>query len=196
MRLPPLSELSPEQAELSQRITSRRGGTRGPFLVWLRSPGLCERVEALGAYCRFESSLPERLRELSLLLAARHFDAQYSWNAHIDRAILSGLDPESLTAVAEGRRATFPDREDQVFYEFCTQVLAEHFVDDSLFAQALVLFGEAGLVDTIGCLGNFSMLAMCLNTFQVDLQQDRTPPFPDIRDFGRSGALDAPVTAE
>jgi len=29
------------------------------------------------------------------------------------------------------------------------------------------------------------MLGMCLNTFQVDLQADREPPFPDIRGYGR-----------
>ena len=78
----------------------------------------------------------------------------------------------------------FADREDQVFYEFCMQVLRDHFVDDEVFAEALDLFGEAGLVDTIGCLGNFSMLAMCLNTFQVDLQQDRysaVPRHPGLR---------------
>ena len=83
MRLPALTALTPRQQEISDRISSRRGGTRGPFLVWLRSPELAEKVEALGAYCRFESSLDLRLRELSLLIAARHFDAQYSWNAHI-----------------------------------------------------------------------------------------------------------------
>jgi hypothetical protein len=33
---------------------------------------------ALGAYCRFESSLDLRRRERSLLIAARHRDAQYS----------------------------------------------------------------------------------------------------------------------
>jgi hypothetical protein len=74
MRLPKLTDLSPRQQEISDRITSRRGGTRGPFLVWLRSPELCEKVEALGAYCRFESSLDPRLRELSLLIAARHWE--------------------------------------------------------------------------------------------------------------------------
>ena len=57
MRLPKLTDLSPRQQEISDRITGRRGGTRGPFLVWLRSPELCEKVEALGAYCRFESAL-------------------------------------------------------------------------------------------------------------------------------------------
>ena len=29
------------------------------------------------------------------------------------------------------------------------------------------------------------MLGMCLNTFQVDLQADKEPPFPDIRGYGR-----------
>ncbi|MGH3280460.1 MAG: hypothetical protein ACRDNW_15160 [Trebonia sp.] len=41
--------------------------TRGPFLIWLRSPELAEKVDALGAYCRFGSHIDERLRELSSL---------------------------------------------------------------------------------------------------------------------------------
>ncbi|NEA37650.1 carboxymuconolactone decarboxylase family protein, partial [Streptomyces sp. SID13031] len=46
-------------------------------------------------------------------------------------------------------------------------------------------FGSRALVDAIGSLGNFTMLGMCLNAFQVDLQADREPPFPDIRGFTR-----------
>ncbi len=43
----------------------------------------------------------------------------------------------------------------------------------------------AGLVDIIGCLGNFSLLAMLLNTFQVDLKHGDQPPFPDVRGFAK-----------
>jgi 4-carboxymuconolactone decarboxylase len=84
MRLPVIDpdEMTPRQREVADRIAGRRGAVRGPFHVWLNSPELCDRVESLGAFLRFESSLPLRLRELSLLIAARHFDAQYSWNAH------------------------------------------------------------------------------------------------------------------
>jgi hypothetical protein len=39
------------------------------------------------------------------------------------------------------------------------------------------------LVDIIGCLGNFSMLAMLLNTFQVDLKDGDPEPFPDVHGF-------------
>jgi 4-carboxymuconolactone decarboxylase len=110
MRLPKLTDLSPRQQEISDRITARRGGTRGPFLVWLRSPELCEKVEALGAYCRFESALDPRLRELSLLIAARHGDAQYSWNAHVGKAAEMGVSSESLNALAERREPHFTRR--------------------------------------------------------------------------------------
>ena len=190
MRLPALTELSPRQQEISDRISSRRGGTRGPFLVWLRSPELCEKVEALGAYCRFESSLDMRLRELSLLIAARHFDAQYSWNAHVGKAVDLGIDAESLRALAANEVPSFASRDEQVLYQFSTEILREHFVSDETFALALAEFGEQGLVDLIGSLGNFSMLAMLLNTFQVDLQAIE-PPFPDVRGYAKLSDKDA-----
>ncbi len=72
MRLPKLTDLSPRQQEISDRITSRRGGTRGPFLVWLRSPELCEKVEALGAFCRFLGNFSM----LAMLLNACQVDLQ------------------------------------------------------------------------------------------------------------------------
>ena len=182
MRLPALTDLSPRQQEISDRITARRGGTRGPFLVWLRSPELCERVEALGAYCRFESNLPGRIRELSLLIAARNLDAQYSWNAHIGKAIDMGVSREALQQLAEHKIPEFTSDDEQIAYQFSTEILKDHFVTDETFAAALNEFGEAGLVDLIGCLGNFSMLAMLLNAFQVDLQNIE-PPYPDVRGY-------------
>jgi 4-carboxymuconolactone decarboxylase len=184
MRLPDLTSLSARQQEISDRITSRRGGTRGPFLVWLRSPELCEKVEALGAYCRFESCLDPRLRELSLLIAARHFDAQYSWNAHVGKAADLGVSPESLAALAENRQPHFTRRDERAVYRFSAEILGEHFVSDATFAEALGELGEQGVVDLIGSLGNFSMLAMLLNACQVDLQAVE-PPFPDVRGFAR-----------
>jgi 4-carboxymuconolactone decarboxylase len=153
--------------------------------VWLRSPELCERVEALGAFCRFESALPLRLRELSLLIAARHFDAQYSWNAHADKAVEAGLGREGVERLAQGLDPRFDDPEAQLLYRFATEVLETHFVSDETFAAGLAAFGEQGLVDLIGSLGNFSMLAMLLNTFQVDPKPGWPEPFPDVRGFAK-----------
>jgi 4-carboxymuconolactone decarboxylase len=187
VRLPKLTPetMTPRQKELSDRISGKRGGTRGPFLVWLHSPELCDRVEALGAFARFESSLDLSLRELILLIAARNFDAQYSWNAHIDKCVAAGVSREALEQLARKERPDFGGHQDQeVIYKFCTELLEDHFVTDATFADALELFDSQGCVDIIGTLGNYSMLAFCLNAFQVDLQPDREPPYPDIRGYG------------
>lgn len=187
MRLPVIDEkdYSDKQRAIAERIAAKRGGVRGPFLCWLHSPELCDRVEALGAFVRFDCSLPEKLRELSILICSRFFDAQHSWNAHKSKAVAAGIAEAPLQAMAEKRHPKFPNRDEQVFYEFCMQILAEHFVSDELYAEAEAIFGTRGLVDTIGCLGNFSMLAFCLNTFKVDLNKKIPPPFDDIRDYKR-----------
>ncbi|MEV6350125.1 carboxymuconolactone decarboxylase family protein [Actinoplanes sp. NPDC051851] len=187
MRLPVVNpdEMTPRQREVAERIAGRRGAVRGPFRVWLQSPELCDRVESLGAFLRFESSLPLRLRELSLLIAARHFDAQYSWNAHWEKAVAEGIPLEAVEAIANRERPVFDRDEDAAFYAFCTELLENHFVGTETFETARKHFGDEGLVDTVGSLGNFSMLAMCLNAFEVDLQADREPPFPDVRGYAR-----------
>ena len=187
MRVPLINpeDMTERQNEIAARIAGRRGAVRGPFQVWLNSPEVCERVEALGAWLRFESSLPLRLRELSLLIAARHFDAQYSWNAHADKAIEAGIPAGAISAIAQRREPVFDREEDTAFYVFCTELLREHFVSEATFRTAQAHFGTQGLVDTVASLGNFSMLAMLLNAFEVDLQADREPPYPDIRGYAR-----------
>ena len=98
-------------------------------------------------------------------MAARHFDAQYSWNARSEKAIARPR-PEVVRDLAESACRLRHHRRGA---STSLQPLDDHFVDDATFAAALAEFGEQGLVDTIGCLGNFSMLAMSLNTFQLDL---------------------------
>jgi 4-carboxymuconolactone decarboxylase len=99
---------------------------------------------------------------------------------------------ESLQALAENKEPGFTRRDEDIVYQFSTEILGAHFVSDETFAAALEEFGEAGLVDLIGSLGNFSMLAMLLNTFQVDLQPVE-PPFPDVHGYARvTGGQAAP----
>ncbi|WP_344490142.1 carboxymuconolactone decarboxylase family protein [Glycomyces endophyticus] len=189
MRLPIIDpeEMDERQRAIADRIAGRRGAVRGPFRVWLNSPELCDRVESLGAFVRFDSSLPTRLSELALLLAARAFDAQYSWNAHVDKAVDAGIPRAAVEAIARREAPAFDRDEDAAFHAFCAELLADHFVSEATFRAAEAHFGAKGLVEAVGCLGNFAMLAMCLNAFEVDLQPDREPPFPDVRGFARTG---------
>ena len=63
-RFPPLAPaaMTPDQRRVADGIVSGpRGGLRGPFQAWLRSPELAERLQKVGEYLRFNSSVPRRL---------------------------------------------------------------------------------------------------------------------------------------
>jgi 4-carboxymuconolactone decarboxylase len=178
-------EMTPRQREVYERIGGKRGKFGAPYRIWIHSPELCDRAERMSSYMRWECTLPNKLRELSILITARFWDAQYSWNAHVDATLAAGISRQAVDAIAEKREPPFDAEDERVFYKFAMEMLENHFVSDETFDQARKLFGETGIVDIIACIGNFSMLAMCLNTAQADLQSDRKPPFPDIRGYAR-----------
>ena len=87
-----LNNLPAEQQRVADAIRSGpRGGLRGPFEAWLRSPELADRAQQLGAYCRFGTSLPRDVNELAILLTGKHWRAQFEFWAHARLAREAGL---------------------------------------------------------------------------------------------------------
>ncbi|MGD9942469.1 MAG: carboxymuconolactone decarboxylase family protein [Burkholderiaceae bacterium] len=185
MRLPKLGydDLDDRQKQSFERHAVRRKVVTGPYYVWLHSPDLMDKVSALATYLRLDCKLPEKLREFGILVTARFWDAQYSWNSHVDKAIAAGISHDVVKALAEGRRPDFQEADERIYYDFATELLQNHFVSDETFAAARTMFGDEALVDLIGSVGYWSMLAMCLNSAEVDLQAGRAPPFPDMHGY-------------
>ncbi len=189
MRLPKLdySELTPRQREAYDKHVEKRKRASGPYGVWLHSPELMNLVSPLSSYMRWDAALSEKLREFGILVTARFWDAQYSWNAHVEKARAAGIPDDVISDLAANKTPTFKSDEERVYYTFAMQVLQNHFVSEKTFAEARSIFGEKGVVDLIGSIGYFSMLQICLNSAEVDLQLDRAPPFPDVRGYRKSG---------
>src|SRR5690348_14800030 len=106
-RFPPLAPeaMSPAQRHVAEAIASGpRGGLRGPFQAWLRSPELADRLQKVGEYLRFSSSVPRRLNELAILITARTWDAEFEWWAHHQLALEAGLAHAVAADIAAGRR--------------------------------------------------------------------------------------------
>src|SRR3954471_9776971 len=113
-------DMTDAQARAYEAIVSGpRGGARGPFNALLRSPDLADRIQRVGEYVRFKSSLPARLNELAILIVARYWTAQYEWYAHRKLAMEAGLDPRIADAIAQGRRPSAMKEDETAVYEFC-----------------------------------------------------------------------------
>ena len=185
MRLPTLGyeQLTARQKETWNRHAERRDKPVGPYLTWLHSPDLMDKVSPLSNYFRFDCNLPVKLREFGILVMSRYWDAQYSWNAHVDKARAAGIPEDVIKDLAAGRKPDFKADDERIYYTFAMEMLENHFVSQKTFDEARTHFGEKALVDLIGTVGYFSMLSIVLNASETDLQANREPPFPDVRGY-------------
>jgi len=168
--------LTPEQAEVvAEVVAGKRGKVPGPMIGWLPNPELARRAQHLGALLRFDTSLEPVLSELAILICGRHWTSHHEWTAHKRIALEAGVDPQTVADIA-ARRAPFlrGDRE-EVVYAVAHTLLAKTRIDDALYARAIAVLGERGMVDLVGILGYYSMVALTLNAFELGLPEAYAP---------------------
>ena len=178
-RLAPLDldKLTPEQKKVADAIVSGpRGGLRGPFEPWLRSPTLADRAQKLGEYCRFNNSLPNDLSELAICLVGRHFKAQYEFYAHARLARQAGLPAGIVEAIRTRATPPFTRESERIVYDFVTEYLETNRVAQANYKRAVDAFGEQGVVDLVGVCGYYMLVSMTLNVFEVGLPPGEPEP--------------------
>ncbi len=172
-----LAKLSPEQKKVADAIVSGpRGGLRGPFEPWLRSPVLADRAQKLGEYCRFDNSLPRDLSELAICLIGRHFKAQFEFYAHARLAREAGLSADIVEALRVRATPPFTRDVEKVVYDFVTEYLDTNRVATPNYERAIDAFGEQGVVDLVGVCGYYMLVSMTLNVFEVPLPPGEPEP--------------------
>jgi len=181
-RLAPLEldDMTPEQRAVADAIMAGpRGGLRGPFQAWLRSPELADHGQKLGAYCRYGTSLPRNLSELAIILTGKHWAAPYEFYAHARLALEAGVPEAAVEAIRTGGTAAFEDAREQYVYDVVTEYLRTHRVADATYQRGLELIEERGILDLIAIVGYYSLVSMTLNVFEVPLPEGVSPPLPE-----------------
>ena len=177
-RLPVIKpeEMSEDQKRVAAEITAGpRGEVRGPFLALMHNAGAADAVQRMGSYLRFKGTLPGRLRELAILITGREWTAQYEWFAHYKIALNEGLDAAVADAIAARRRPDFGNRDEEIVYDFATELLQTHRVNEPTFEAARDLLGNAGVVELVVVCGHYSVVSMVLNAFDVRVPTGETP---------------------
>jgi 4-carboxymuconolactone decarboxylase len=174
----PLDQMTPAQRTVAEAIMSGpRQKMSGPFNAWLRSPELADRLQKVGEYVRFKTSLDKRLNEMAILMTAQYWSASYEWYAHAPLAAKAGLAPEVIKALGEGKKPDNMKDDEAIVWEFTTQLRRDHGVDDAIYARALEKFGENGIMDLVGVNGYYDVVSMTLNVAHVVPPNDAELPF-------------------
>ncbi|MFP6747686.1 MAG: carboxymuconolactone decarboxylase family protein [Alphaproteobacteria bacterium] len=178
-RIPALqpSEMNSEQRRFHDNIVAGpRGGMGGPFQAWIHSPEFADRAQMLGEYCRFNSALEPRLSELAILITARKWTAQFKWFAHEPMALKAGLTAAVIADIRERREPSFDHADEAAVHAFCLELHGENRVSDATYGEAKAQLGVQGVVDLVGVLGYYVLVAMTLNVFEMPLPDGVAPP--------------------
>jgi 4-carboxymuconolactone decarboxylase len=182
-RLPTIAPAtySPEQKQAAAEFeAARKVPVFGPFEPLMYSPQVMNQARAMGDYLRYKSAIGTTLSELAILVTAREWTQDYEWYVHQPIALKAGIKPAITEAIAAGRRPEGMSEDEEIVYEFSTELHRTKQVSDHTFARAEKRFGKQGVVDLTGINAYYTLLAMQLNMAQYGLPKDgrRLERFP------------------
>ena len=186
--LPPEEAMTEAQkAAVAEAVSGIRGRVPAPMVAWLQNPELASRGQKLGELLRYQTTLEPRLSELAILVCGRHWTSHHEWTAHKREGLKAGMDPEVIAAIAARRTPSLRDAREQAVYDVSTTLLATGRVPKPLYEAGVAALGERGMVELVGILGYYCLVALTLNTFELGIPGSIAPELNDP-EFPGAGA--------
>ena len=166
-RIPPLSDPSPEIAEVLDKTRVRAGPPANIFATMAHHPRLLKRFNVLGGLFMARSLLPVRDRELVILRTGWLTRCEYEFGQHTLIGRQAGLAEEEV------RRVTDPDGEwpdaDALLIRLADEIHGSHDVSDELWAALSRRWDPAQVIELVTLAGFYGMVAGFLNAVRVQL---------------------------
>jgi 4-carboxymuconolactone decarboxylase len=175
--MPPLpaGKMTDAQRKAAEEmIAGPRKGVKGPFIPLLRSPELMDRLQKVGEYLRFQSSLEQRISEFIMLVVSRHWTQHFEWFVHVPLGRKAGISEDTIAALAEGRRPSGMSEDEELAYDFCVELLRNKGVSETTYRRAVIKFGENGVIDMVGVAGYFTTVSMVMNVAHSPPSDDQS----------------------
>lgn len=158
-----LSGLMPEQM--------RNPETAGNLVATLvRHPRLAKGFLRFNFHLLYGSSLPARLRELAVLRIAHLTKCEYEWLHHVEMGRDAGLSDDVIDGITRG---TASDELDRAVLSAVDELQNDSVVSDATWTTLSNHLDERQLMDLVFTIGCYGALAMAINTFGVEPDQER-----------------------
>jgi 4-carboxymuconolactone decarboxylase len=161
-------------------IVGPDGSLLGPFNAFVHAPDLGRRLLSLGGQVRFKTSLERRLSEIAICTTGAYWQSEFEFFAHGPMAIEHGIDPAVIEALRAGETPTFAHDDERIVHAVTMQLLERHRVDDALYADAVEVLGEQGMVELASTVGYYCLVSLTLNLFQVGLPDGAERSWPEL----------------
>lgn len=169
-RLPEIfkrEELPEDKRWVHDYLIEKRGKISNGYAPYLNAPEYVVKVAQLGTYIRFESSLPQRAYELLAFVTSAERDNPYEGDLHQGNSAKLGVAPALIEAVCAKAELKDQTSEDALYVRCAREMMRENRLSDESFEEVRRRHGDRGVIDLIGTIGFYAMLACVHNGMQV-----------------------------
>ncbi len=185
-RFPPLSEDKMDAAQREMALHYRSGWRSqlaqadgrlgGPLDAMLRSPELAKRISQLSDYFRTETTLPQHLNEMAIIMTARDNRSNYEWAIHRPWAEREGLPCSIGDALMAHKRPPDMSAQEEAVYEILTELRELFEVTDSTFTKAKKVFTERQILELVAVSGLYTLVARVLAIAEIPAPGNNPDP--------------------
>ena len=136
----------------------------------VRHPKLTRAFLRFNNHLLFSSTLPPRLRELAVLRVAHLSSCEYEWRHHLAMGREAGLTDDIIEGIQRGEAS---DELDRAVLRAVDELQDKSNVSDATWAALAENLDERQRMDLVFTIGCYGALAMAINTFGVEPDQER-----------------------
>jgi alkylhydroperoxidase family enzyme len=117
----------------------------------------------------FQGKIPQRERELAVLMVAWVTRAAYEWGEHVEIGKRCGLSDEEITRVTEGSAADVWSEHEAAILQGVEELIADAAVSDATWDTLAKTWDEAQLIEFPMMVGQYLTTAFILKSLRVQL---------------------------
>ena len=167
-------ELDSKGQEIYDQIRKDRNAAEVAlqFRALLNNPLAAGHMTSMGAQLRFDSKVPEDLKELAIILVAREWNSDIEWTGHAVLAARAGVSDASIESIRTRRVEGLTEQETSIA-RFVHEMLQDKEVSDKTYSAVQSMLGDRGTVDLTLTVAYYSALALAQIALQLEMEPGR-----------------------
>ncbi len=143
----------------------------GPYSALMNHPQLCQKIEQLGYYLKFEGHLSREVYQFVVLAVAQSTKANFEWEDHVNHAISAGV-PANIIQVLKDEGIGSINFSDP--YRTASLVLRATLIYENIpnvvQANAIEAYGMLGFIEIVVLSGFYQMFSAIDKGFEISLR--------------------------
>lgn len=167
-----VTTLTPTGKAIYDTIAAKRSAKGapfdGPYSALMNHPELCEKVEALGYYLKFEGHLPREVYQFVVLAVAKATGAEFEWHDHVNHALAAGV-PQGVINKLHSNGINYPAFPPtyQLAAEVLTSTLKWQNIPQEVQTNAIATYTLKGYLEIVVLSGFYQMFSAINQGFDI-----------------------------